>query len=125
MEPLLDDPVDSREGRGLDDCVDPDPGYLRARACQKAGAQRGPPSEGGAYDRFGARHGRGARQLTTGQGWSGAWIQTVLPWACRSAPHCRPVPSTIARPRPEVAWAGVRQGCGMRVLPSLTSTRTR
>lgn len=56
---------------------------------------------------------------------SAAWTQTVLPPGCRSAPHCSPLPSTIARPRPEAASAGARQGCGMRVLLSLTSTRTQ
>jgi len=34
-------------------------------------------------------------------------------------PRFRPLPSMIARPRPEVASAGARQGCGTRLLPSV------
>jgi hypothetical protein len=47
-----------------------------------------------------------------------------LPPQCRSMPCCRPLPSTIARPRPEVASSEARHGCGTRLLPSVTSTRT-
>jgi len=37
-----------------------------------------------------------------------------LPAVWRSIPHCNPLPSTIARPRPDAASAGARQGCGRR-----------
>lgn len=74
----------------------------------------------------GARHERQARQLTTRQGWRGAWTQTVLPPACRSAP---PLQAGAVHDRQATAGGRVGRGqAGLRhagVLPSLTSTRIR